>query len=83
MSGYSKCQKLKPFLLNAINQLNKELDSKKKKAGRPIAISDDKCIDAIFNVLIHGLSWELASKLTFGTTRYKSTLNRRYCFWGQ
>jgi hypothetical protein len=32
----------------------------KKKSGRPSAISNDICLDAIFYVLLEGVVWEIA-----------------------
>lgn len=46
--------------------------------GRPNCFTNEKLIEGIFYVAKYGVSWKLASKMTFGNSSYCSTLNRRY-----
>lgn len=55
-----------------------KIPCKKSDKGRPYSVSHDKLMEAIFYILKHGITWELASQLVMGDTKYKSTLNRRY-----
>lgn len=65
MSDDSKSQmksKLKKYLRKKIVESDKLLNEQKIKSGRPSSVSINKCIDAIFYVLLEGVTWEIASK---------------------
>lgn len=46
--------------------------------GRPYSFTNEKLIEGIFYVLKNGVTWKVASKMTFGNYTYRSTLNRRF-----
>ena len=73
--------KLKAYLLDRIVETDNDYLLAKKKHGRPYAISNELCLDAIFYVLLEGVSWEIASKLATNTTSYRSTIHRIYQKW--
>jgi hypothetical protein len=77
-----KC-KLKSYLLDQIDELDKIHLVTKKKSGRPNSIPNDLCLDAIFYVLLEGVTWEIASKLATNTTSFRSTIHRTYQKWIQ
>ena len=82
ISGDSKScikLKLKTHLSDRIVQSDNEYMPLKKKSGRPQAISNDICLDAIFYVLLEGVTWEFASKLATNSTNFfqKKSLDKR------
>jgi hypothetical protein len=72
---------LKKYLRKKIMESDKKYNEHKIKQGRPNSLTINKCLDAIFYVLIEGVSWEIASKLATKTTKYRSTIHRRYMNW--
>jgi len=73
--------KLKSYLLDRIIESDNAFNHSKKKSGRPNSISNDICLDAVFYVLLEGVTWEIASKLAINSASYRSTIHRTYQKW--
>lgn len=72
---------LKAHLLIAINKYDEKHKKSKIKSGRPNALSNELCLDAIFYVLIEGVTWIIASKLATNEIKYKSSIHRKFLNW--
>ena len=73
--------KIALYLNNKINAYELNNNKTKIKSGRKYSLTVSECIDAVLYVLIEGVTWNIASKITTGTYKYRSTLNRRFNKW--